>query len=150
MPRTCTTTIATTVIVAWLVLLPSLHAQNDFCYICNGDPTATIANPNARITEIAGVAGNATCQQLFQAGVTALINGPDCALLFSDPSYQVTCGCSNLNGAPSAPFAPMVPPEVSAPAYAPLAFTVNTVSSATSCPMLWLASLAAMIIWLVE
>jgi hypothetical protein len=143
------------VILAWLVLLfPSLNAQNEFCYICGGDPTATIAYPSARIYEIAGFQGNGTCQQLFQAGVTALITGETCALILSDPSYQATCGCSNLNGSPTAPFAPALSPAISAPAYAPLAYTVDTKSSATtssdsSFSMLWLVSLTAMSIWLV-
>jgi hypothetical protein len=99
-------------------------SSNPICYICGGDPNATITNPTVLITippEFGSPMDQLTCDQIEQAGLSGFIPVDACTIFENDVASQALCGCSNLSttGAPvvapvSTP-APVVPTSPTAP-----------------------------------
>lgn len=69
-------------------------AQNDPCYICGGNPEASIANPDAVISlPPDSPLPTATCSQIEAAGLAGIVTSEQCAQI-QDTTGE-TCGCSN-------------------------------------------------------
>ena len=81
-----------------LVAATTVSAQNPICYLCGGDPDATFLLPDELIPDT-----TTTCDQLFMFGLNGLIPETDCAQASVLVELQELCGCSNLEGTPTAP-----------------------------------------------
>jgi hypothetical protein len=100
------------------LLASPVSAQNPICYVCSGDPDATISNPDALIDvppEFNLPVTQASCFQVFQAGLSNLIPAEACDLIVEDVDAQIFCGCSNIVNPVAAPVAAPKPIPVDTP-----------------------------------
>lgn len=90
------------------------------CYICGGDPTATVTLPEALVTLAAlGFPDDSiACGELNDLGQQSLLFESECAALIADPTIYPTCGCSAAGTVPSSTAAPIAAP-VATPVVAP-------------------------------
>jgi hypothetical protein len=97
---------------------------NPVCYVCGGDPTATVNNPDVLIDippEFNSEVPQATCQQIYQAGLDNLITVEQCDAILLLVDAQRLCGCSNIVG----PAPNSTPTSIPAPAPVPVPVTVG-------------------------
>jgi hypothetical protein len=109
-------------LVSAFLLISTVKAQaaNPVCYVCGGDPTATIGNPEVLIDippEYNAPAPQATCQQIYQAGLDNLISAEACDGIELLVDAQIMCGCSNVVA--SNPGLAPTPTALAAPASVP-------------------------------
>ena len=88
-------------LVAVFLLKSTIDAQstNPICYVCGGDPAAIVQNPDVLIDippELNSAVPQASCQQIYQAGLDELITVEQCDAILSMVEAQTLCGCSNI------------------------------------------------------
>jgi hypothetical protein len=98
-------------------------SSNPVCYVCGGDATATISNPDVLVDippEFGAPVDQATCEQIYQAGLIGLIPADACAIIIADIGAQTLCGCSNIQPPTNAPVALPSPVAEPTPVAAPV------------------------------
>ena len=92
-----------------------VSAQNEPCYLCNGDPTANFTLPDVILDipiELQAASGltEIPCGDLFDFAIGGLLNSTQCDLASASSDLQIACGCSNLASVPVA--APVAAPTI--------------------------------------
>jgi hypothetical protein len=114
-----------TTLLIYTVCIVVVIGQTVPCYMCGGDPQATISNPNT-VIDLAGIPGippgvtSAPCALIFDTlKGGAAVNSSTCDQLLTTPDVvpllQEPCGCSTFSVFTSAP----VPVPVPVPFVAP-------------------------------
>lgn len=114
-------------------VFPPIQSGFPPCYVCGGDATATIGNPDVIIDVPPGFnspVSQASCSLIAQAGVAGFLPPDACAFAIGNGDAQLACGCSNY----VAPVAAPVPIPVAAPVDIPVAAPAPTPAATPIAP----------------
>jgi hypothetical protein len=94
-------------VAALILITPAVESQtentNPVCNVCGGDPNATVRNPNLLVDippDLNSGFAQATCQQIYQAGLDNLITVEQCDAILLNVDAQTLCECSNIDSTP--------------------------------------------------
>jgi hypothetical protein len=112
---------------------------NPPCYFCDGDPTATLSNPNGMVPIPPELAGNTglteiSCSNLLAAGINGFIPVGACATATASDELKKGCGCSNYVAAPVAAPVATPAPLPTAPVGLPSPLPTTPVSGPVASP----------------
>ena len=108
-------------LAAALLFTSAVEGQitNPVCYVCGGDSTATVSNSDVLIDippELNSAVPQASCLQIYQAGLDRLITVEQCDAILRMVDTQIICGCTNIVG----PAPTSIPASLPVPAPIPI------------------------------